>query len=48
MNTEMIYTRRGFVKLAAGAVAAAALVATGASTLDIDKAFAASQNADGS
>lgn len=41
MNTEMIYTRRGFVKLAAGAVAAAALVATGASTLDIDKAFAA-------
>lgn len=41
MNTEVIYTRRGFVKLAAGAVAAAALVATGASTLDIDKAFAA-------
>ena len=48
MNTKMIYTRRGFVKMAAGAVAAAALVATGASTLDIDKAFAASQNADGS
>lgn len=44
MNTKMIYTRRGFVKMAAGAVAAAALVATGASTLDIDKAFAGTRD----
>ena len=41
MNTEMIYTRRGFVKMAAGTVAAAALVAAGAESIDISKAFAA-------
>lgn len=41
MNTEMIYTRRGFVKMAAGTVAAAALVAAGAESIDFSKAFAA-------
>ena len=41
MNTEMIYTRRGFVKMAAGIVAAAALVAAGAESIDFSKAFAA-------
>ena len=41
MNTEMVYTRRGFVKMAAGAVAAAALVAAGAESIDFSKAFAA-------
>ena len=40
MNTEMIYTRRGFVKMAAGTVAAAALVAAGAESIDFSKAFA--------
>lgn len=37
MNTEMIYTRRGFVKMAAGTVAAAALVAAGAESIDFRK-----------
>ncbi len=40
MNTEVVYTRRGFVKVAAGAVAAAALVAAGAESVDFSKAFA--------
>lgn len=42
MNTEVVYTRRGFVKMAAGTVAAAAaLVAAGAESIDLSKAFAA-------
>ncbi len=41
MNTEVVYTRRGFVKMAAGTVAAAALVAAGAESIDFSKAFAA-------
>lgn len=40
MNTETIYTRRGFVRMAAGTVAAAALVAAGAESIDFSKAFA--------
>lgn len=42
MNTEMIYTRRGFVKVAAGAVAAAAMFAAGAESIDFEEAFAGS------
>ena len=47
MNTEMIYTRRGFVKLAAGAVAAAVVVMAGGSSLAADKALAATMLPDG-
>ena len=44
MNTEMVYTRRGFVKMAAGTVAAAALVAAGAESIDFSKAFASTSD----
>ena len=47
MNTETIYTRRGFVKLAAGAVAAAVVVTAGGSSLAADKALAATVLPDG-
>lgn len=44
MNTEVVYTRRGFVKMAAGTVAAAALVAAGAESIDFSKAFASTSD----